>query len=94
MPKYLIEREIPNAGAMNSDELRGASQTSCTVLQAMGPEIQWVQSYVAGDKIYCVYIAPDEETIHEHAQTSGFPANRVTAIDAIIDPTTAEAVPA
>lgn len=94
MPKYLIEREIPNAGAMNSDELRSASQTSCTVLQAMGPEIQWVQSYVAGDKIYCVYIAPDEQTIQEHAQTSGFPANRVTAIDAIIDPTTAEAVPA
>jgi hypothetical protein len=91
MPKYLIEREIPGAGNMSAGDLQGASQTSCGVLKEMGPQIQWVQSYVAGDKIYCVYIAPDEDTIQQHADKSGFPANKVTEINAVIDPTTAEA---
>jgi hypothetical protein len=94
MPKYLIEREVPNAGSMSADELQSISQTSCGVLQEMGPQIQWQQSYVAGDKIYCVYIAPDEDAVREHAEKGGFPANRVTEVDAVIDPTTAEATPA
>lgn len=94
MPKYLIEREVPNAGSMSADELQSISQTSCGVLQEMGPQIQWQQSYVAGDKIYCVYIAPNEDAVREHAQKGGFPANRVTEVDAVIDPTTAEATPA
>jgi len=90
MPKFLIEREIPGAGSLSPQELQGISQTSCAVLQKMGPQIQWVQSYVTGDKIYCVYIAPNEEMIREHASQGGFPANRVSEIKSIIDPTTAE----
>jgi hypothetical protein len=90
MPKFVIEREIPGAGNLSPEELRGVSQTSCGVLQQMGPRIQWLHSYVTGDKIYCVYIAPNEETIREHAQAGGFPANRVSEIKSVIDPTTAE----
>jgi len=90
MPKFVIEREIPGAGSLSPQELQGISQTSCGVLQKMGPQIQWVQSYVTGDKIYCVYIAPNEEMIREHASQGGFPANRVSEIKSIIDPTTAE----
>ena len=91
MPKYLIEREIPGAGQLTPDELRGISQTSCGVLAGMGPQIQWVQSYVTGDRITCVYIAPNEAMVREHASRGGFPANRVEEIKAVIDPTTAEA---
>ena len=90
MPKYLIEREIPGAGNLTADQLKSISQTSCGVLSNMGPQIQWVHSYVAGDKIYCVYIAPDEAAVREHARQGGFPANSVTRIAAIIDPATAE----
>ncbi|MDX6498074.1 MAG: hypothetical protein QOG23_1334 [Blastocatellia bacterium] len=90
MPKYVIEREIPGAGNMSPQELQGASQKSCDVLRNLGPEIQWVQSYVTADKLYCVYIAPNEEIIREHAQQGGFPANRISEIKTIIDPTTAE----
>lgn len=90
MPKFLIEREIPGAGSLSQQELQSISQTSCSVLQKMGPQIQWLQSYVTGDKIYCVYIAPNEEMIREHASQGGFPANRVSEIKAVIDPTTAE----
>jgi hypothetical protein len=90
MPKYIIEREIPQAGNLSAEDLQSISQKSCGVLQGMGPQIQWVQSYVTADKIYCVYIAPDEETVREHAQQGGFPANSVAAIKTIIDPTTAE----
>jgi hypothetical protein len=90
MPKFLIEREIPGAGSLSPQELQGISQTSCAVLRKMGTEIQWVQSYVTGDKIYCVYIAPNEEMIREHASQGGFPANRVSEIKSVIDPTTAE----
>jgi hypothetical protein len=90
MPKYLIEREIPGAGNLTPQELQGISQTSCGVLQKMGPQIQWVQSYVTGDKIYCVYIAPNEDMIREHATRGGFPANRISEIKSVIDPTTAE----
>jgi hypothetical protein len=90
MPKYLIERHMPGAGTLSALELQGASRQSCGVLQAMGPQIQWVQSFVTGDKIYCLYIAPNETMIYEHAQRSGFPANTVAQVAAIIDPTTAE----
>ena len=90
MPKYVIEREIPNAGALTSEQLKGISQTSCGVLKSMGPEIQWVQSYVTGDKIYCVYIAPNVEMVRKHANEGGFPANSVNEVKMIIDPTTAE----
>ena len=90
MPKYVIEREIPGAGELSPEELQGISQKSCDVLREMGPQIQWVQSYVTDDKIYCVYIAPDEEAVKKHAQQGGFPANRVSEIRAVIDPTTAE----
>jgi hypothetical protein len=90
MPKYVIERDIPRAGSLSSEELRGISQTSCRVLGEMGPQIQWVQSYVTDDKIYCVYIAPDEATVREHARRGGFPANRISEVKTIIDPTTAE----
>ena len=91
MPKYVIEREIPNAGALTPDELQGISQKSCSVLQSLGPKIQWVQSYVTDDKIYCVYIAPNKEMIEEHAQQGGFPANRISEVKSVIDPTTSEA---
>jgi hypothetical protein len=90
MPKYLIEREIPGAGDLTPEQLQAISQTSCGVLQGMGPQIQWVQSYVTGDKITCIYIAPNEEMVREHARQGGFPANRVSEIKTIIDPTTAE----
>ncbi len=90
MPKYVIEREIPDAGNMTPQDLKAVSQTSCGVLQKLGPQIQWLHSYVTGDKIYCVYIAPNEELIREHAQQGGFPANRISEIKSVIDPTTAE----
>ncbi len=90
MPKYVIERELAGAGNLSGEELQGISQTSCRVLGDMGPQIQWLESYVTDDKIYCVYIAPDEQTVRTHAQQGGFPANRVSEIRAIIDPTTAE----
>ncbi|MGA9771849.1 MAG: DUF4242 domain-containing protein [Blastocatellia bacterium] len=90
MPKYLIEREIPGAGNLSAGELQAISQKSCSVLNQMGPQIQWVQSYVTGDKVYCVYIAPNEEMIKEHAEQGGFPANRISEIKSLIDPTTAE----
>lgn len=90
MPKYLIEREIPGAGDLTAEELQGISQKSCGVLREMGPQIQWVESYVTGDKVYCVYIAPDEAAVREHAERGGFPANRVSEIKSMIDPTTAE----
>jgi Protein of unknown function (DUF4242) len=90
MPRYVIERVIPDAGKLSADELRGISQKSCSVLNEMGPRIRWVQSYVVGDKIYCTYIAPNEEMIREHARRGGFPADRVAEVKAVIDPTTAE----
>jgi hypothetical protein len=90
MPKYIIEREIAGAGNLSTEELQGVSQTSCNVLRELGPQIQWVQSYVTGDKIYCVYIAPNEEMIREHARQGGFPANKISEVKTIIDPTTAE----
>jgi hypothetical protein len=88
MPKYVIEREIPGAGALTPDQLQAISQTSCGVLQNLGPQIQWIQSYVTPDKIYCVYIAPNPEMIKEHARQGGFPANRISEVKTIIDPTT------
>lgn len=90
MPKYVIEREIPGAGKLTPEQLKGISETSCGVLRKMGSEIQWQQSYVTGDKIYCVYIAPNEEMVREHARQGGFPANSVSKVETIIDPTTAE----
>jgi hypothetical protein len=90
MPKFVIERDIPQAGKLSSEQLKAISQTSCGVLRAMGPQIQWVQSYVTDDKVYCIYIAPDEDAVRKHAQQGGFPANRVSRIRSVIDPTTAE----
>ncbi len=90
MPKYVIEREIPGAGNFTAEQLHAISQTSCGVLSKMGPQIQWVESYVTGGKIYCIYIAPNEEMVREHAKQGGFPANRVSEIKSVIDPTTAE----
>ena len=90
MPKYVIEREIPGAGKLSAQELKAISQKSCGVLSGMGPQIQWLQSYVTGDKIYCVYIAPNEGMVREHARQGGFPANRVSEVKTVIDPTTAE----
>ena len=90
MPKYVIERGIPGAGKLTPDQLKGISQTSCGVLSNMGPQIQWLQSYVTGDKIYCVYIAPNEEMVRNHAKQGGFPADAVSEVARIIDPTTAE----
>jgi hypothetical protein len=90
MPKFVIERELPGAGKLSPAELQAISQKSCGVLSNMGPKIQWLQSYVTDDKIYCVYIAPDEATVREHATLGGFPANRVSRISAVIDPTTSE----
>ena len=90
MPKFVIEREIPGAGKLSPEQLQAISQKSCSVLREMGPQIQWLHSYVTDDKIYCVYIAPDEDTIRKHAQMGGFPANRVSRIQSIIDPTTSE----
>ena len=90
MPQYVIERDMPGIGKLSDGELKGASQTSCTVLRDLGPEIQWVHSYVTDDKIYCIYRAPSEELIREHAQQAGFPANKISEVKTIIDPTTAE----
>src|SRR5690606_31922116 len=90
MPKYIIEREIPGAGKLTAEQLKGISQSSCGVLSNMGPQIQWLQSYVTGYKIYCVYIAPNEEMVREHARQGGFPANSVSMVATIIDPITAE----
>lgn len=89
MPKYLIERKIPNVGKLSPAELQGVAQKSCGILLAMGPRIQWVQSYVTGDKLYCVYISPDEAAIREHARRGGFPVDRVSQVTSIIDPATA-----
>ena len=90
MPKYLIERDLTGAGQLSADDLRGISRKSCSVLRELGPEIQWVQSYVTDDKIYCVYIAPNEAAVREHAKQGGFPANRVSRVSTMIDPTTSE----
>jgi hypothetical protein len=90
MPKYVIERDIPGAGKLSTFELRSISQRSCAVLERLGPTIQWVQSYVTDDRIYCVYIAPDEEVVREHAKQGRFPANRISRVQTVIDPTTAE----
>ncbi len=91
MPKYVIEREIPGAGKLTNEQLQGISQKSCGVLKNLGPQIQWHESYVTDDKIYCVYIAPNEAMVREHAKQGGFPANRISQVRRIIDPTTAEA---
>ncbi len=90
MPKYVIEREIPGAGKLKPEELQGISQKSCSVLKNLGPQVQWVQSYVTDNKIYCIYIAPNAEAIREHARQGGFPANSISEIKTMIDPTTAE----
>jgi len=90
MPKFLIEREIPKAGQLSPADLQAISQKSCQVLRELGPQIQWLQSYVTSDKIYCVYLAPNEDIIREHAKRGGFPANRISEIKKVIDPTTAE----
>jgi hypothetical protein len=90
MPKYVIERELPGAGQLTSETLQAISQKSCGVLQGLGPQIQWVQSYVTDDKIYCIYIAPNREMVLEHARQGGFPADSVTEVRTMIDPTTAE----
>ena len=90
MPRYVIEREIPGAGDLSQEELHSISQKSCAVLQELGPQVQWVQSYVTHDKIYCIYIAPDEASVRKHAELGGFPANSVAAVSSVIDPTTAE----
>jgi hypothetical protein len=90
MPKYVIEREIPGAGNLSADQLKGISQKSCAVLRKMGPQIQWVESFVTGDKVYCIYVAPDAEAVRQHAELGGFPANRISEIKRVIDPTTAE----
>jgi hypothetical protein len=91
MPKFLVERNIPGAGKLTPEQLTAASQKSCSALRNIGPEIQWVQSFVTADKLFCIYIAPSEELIRRHADESGFPANIITHIKTIIDPTTAEA---
>jgi hypothetical protein len=91
MPKYVIEREIPDAGSLTPDQIQAISQKSCSVLQNLGPQIQWLESYVTQDKIYCVYIAPNESMVREHAKQGGFPANRVSEVKLMIDPTSAEA---
>ena len=90
MPKYVIERELPGAGKLSEAQLRGISQKSCSVLQNLGPQIQWVTSYVTDDKLYCVYIAPNANMVREHAKQGGFPANKVSEVRSVIDPTTAE----
>lgn len=90
MPKYVIERDIPGAGKLTAADLHGIAQKSCSVLRGMGPQIQWVQSYVTDDKVYCVYVAPDEAAIREHARQGGFPANSIARVRSVIDPTTSE----
>ena len=91
MPKYVIERDVPGIGNATQEEVRTISQKSCSVLNKLGPTIQWLHSYVTADKIYCIYIAPDEKTVREHAERGGFPANRVSEVKSVIDPTSAEA---
>jgi cell division inhibitor SulA len=90
MPKFVIERDIPQAGSLLPEQLQAISQKSCGVLREMGPQIQWVNSYISDDKVYCIYIAPDEDAVRKHAQQGGFPANRISQIRSVIDPTTAE----
>ena len=90
MPKFVIEREIPDAGKLTPEQLHAISQKSCGVLESMGPRIQWLQSFVTDNKIYCIYIAPDEETVRQHAQQGGFPANSIARVLSVIDPTTSE----
>jgi hypothetical protein len=90
MPKFVIERDIPGAGKLTRAELQGISQKSCGVLRELGPQVQWIESFVTDDKVYCVYIAPDEAAVREHARRGGFPANRVSVVRSTIDPTTAE----
>jgi len=90
MPKFVIERDIPEAGRLSSDQLQAIAQKSCGVLREMGAQIQWVQSYVTNDKIYCIYVAPDANAVRKHAQQGGFPANRISRIRSVIDPTNAE----
>ncbi|MPY87981.1 MAG: DUF4242 domain-containing protein [Luteitalea sp.] len=90
MPKFVIEREMPGAGSLSPDQLKAASQKSCSVLAEMGPSIQWVESFVTDDKLYCIYVAPDEQAVRTHAARGGFPANRVARVATVIDPTTAE----
>lgn len=90
MPRYVIERDIPGAGKLSTQELQAISQKSCSVIDKLGPQIQWQHSYVTGDKVYCVYIAPNEELVREHARQGGFPANRVSEVATIIDPVSAE----
>jgi hypothetical protein len=90
MPKYVIERDLPGAGKLSLEELKAISQKSCDVLRNLGPKINWVESFVTDDKIYCIYVAPNEEMIRDHAQQGGFPANRVSEVRSVIDPTTAE----
>jgi hypothetical protein len=90
MPKFVIERDIPEAGSLSSEQLHAISQTSREILREMGPEIQWVESFVTDDRVYCVYVAPDEEAVRKHAQQAGFPANRISQVRSVIDPTTAE----
>jgi uncharacterized protein DUF4242 len=91
MPKFVIERDLAGAGRLPKEELQAISQKSCGVLTGMGPQIQWVQSFVTDDKIYCVYVAPDEASVRTHAQRGGFPANNIARVRSVIDPTTAEA---
>lgn len=90
MPQFVIERDMPGVGQLGPGDLKGASQTSCQVLRDLGPQIQWVHSYVTDDKIYCIYCAPSEDLIRQHAETAGFPANSISEVGAVIDPTTAE----
>jgi hypothetical protein len=90
MPKFVIERDIPEAGRLSPQQLQAISQKSCEVIREMGAQIQWIQSYIADDKIYCIYVAPDEDAVRKHAQQGGFPANRISRIRSVIDPTTAE----
>jgi cell division inhibitor SulA len=92
MPKFVIERQVPGVGSMSPEQLQAVSQTSCSVLRNLGPQIQWLHSYVTDDTIFCVYIAPNEDVVREHARLGGFPANRVLQVRTIIDPTTAETV--
>jgi cell division inhibitor SulA len=94
MPKFVIERDIPEAGRLSPEQLQAISQVSCGVLRELGPQIQWIQSFVTDNKIYCVYIAPNEELVRQHAQQGGFPANRISQVRTIIDPTTSEPAPA
>jgi len=90
LPKFVIERELPGAGQLPPDQLKAISQKSCGVLRDLGPKIQWLESFVTDDKIYCIYIAPDEATVRQHAEMGGFPANRVSEVRTMIDPTTSE----